>query len=169
MSVISNTTVISNFASIGQLDLLRLLYTEIYISTQVYDEICSGIEEGYQFYSPIEQIIFPFVESGWIRLTTMTGEQELMLFGRLPPRLHQGESSCLAIAKHRNWILLTDDKAARREAKKWGLRISGTVGCLILAVERGICSLEQANAWLNEMIQKGYRSPVVDLTPHIHT
>ena len=32
MSVISNTTVLSNFASIGQLDLLHRLYEVLYIS-----------------------------------------------------------------------------------------------------------------------------------------
>jgi predicted nucleic acid-binding protein len=32
MSVIANTTVISNFASIGQLELLRQLYTILHIS-----------------------------------------------------------------------------------------------------------------------------------------
>lgn len=39
MSVISNTTVISNFASIGQLDVLRQLLGSLAISTEVYHEI----------------------------------------------------------------------------------------------------------------------------------
>ena len=36
MTVISNTTVISNFAGIGQLDLLRQLYQTLNISTEVH-------------------------------------------------------------------------------------------------------------------------------------
>lgn len=51
MSVISNTTVISNFASIGQLDVLRQLFGSLSISTEVYHEIQVGLEEGYRFYS----------------------------------------------------------------------------------------------------------------------
>jgi hypothetical protein len=47
MSVIANTTVISNFASINQLDLLRRLFGALYISTEVYEEIRIGLEEGY--------------------------------------------------------------------------------------------------------------------------
>jgi predicted nucleic acid-binding protein len=49
MTVIANTTVISNFASINQLDLLRRLFGALYISTEVYEETRIGLEEGYQF------------------------------------------------------------------------------------------------------------------------
>ena len=53
---------------------------------------------------------------------------------------------------------------ARREATRLGIRISGSVGCLVLAVERGLCTIEQANLWLEDMIRHNYRSPVTDLT-----
>jgi predicted nucleic acid-binding protein len=36
MSVIANTTVLSTFASISQLDLLHRLYDTLHISTEVY-------------------------------------------------------------------------------------------------------------------------------------
>ncbi len=118
-----------------------------------------------RFYANIDQLTYPFAEEGWIRLTGMTDEQELRLFGKLPPRLQPGEASSLAIAYHRGWTLLTDDQAARREAEQLGIRLSGTLGCLVLSIERDLCTLEQANTWLAEMIQQGYRSPVTDLTP----
>ena len=50
MSVIVNTTVISNFASIGQLSLLERLYGVLYVSVEVHQEIQLGLEEGYRFY-----------------------------------------------------------------------------------------------------------------------
>jgi predicted nucleic acid-binding protein len=93
----------------------------------------------------------------------MADEAELGLYGELPARLHKGEALCLVIARHRGWILLSDDRAARDEGIRLGIVISGSVGCLVLAVERGLCTLEQANIWLNEMIRQGYRSPVNDL------
>ena len=165
MSIISNTTVISNFASIGHLDLLRRLYDVLYISTEVFEEIQAGLEEGYRFYRDIELLIYPFAEEGWLRLTSMADTEEFRLFGALPPRFHQGEASCLAIARHRRWTLLTDDKATRDEAIRQRIRLSGSVGCLVLAVEHGLCTLEQANTWLHEMIEQDYRSPVTDITP----
>jgi len=165
MSIISDTTVISNFASISQLDLLRQLYNVLYISTEVYAEIQAGLEEGYRFYQDIERLIYPFTEGGWLFLTSMADTEEFRLFGALPPRLHQGEASCLAIARHRRWTLLTDDKATRDEAVRQKIRLSGSVGCLVLAVEHKLYTLEQANTWLHEMIEQNYRSPVTDITP----
>jgi predicted nucleic acid-binding protein len=164
VSVIANTTVISNFASIGQLDLLRQIFGSLYVSTEVYKEIQVGLEEGYQFYEGIDRLIHPHAPQGWIFLTGLVDEQELRTFSDLPSRLHYGETSSIAIAQHRDWLFLTDDFMARGHAAQSGIRISGSVGCLVLAVERGLCDQEQANAWLQQMIRQGYHSPVSDLT-----
>jgi predicted nucleic acid-binding protein len=115
VSIISNTTVLSNFAALDVLDKLRDLYKEI------------------------------------------------ELFSSMPGRLHAGEASCLAIAQHRGWLLLTDDKAARRQAEERKVAVSGTLGCLILGIERGLWGLEQANGWLTRIVALGFRSPVKDL------
>jgi predicted nucleic acid-binding protein len=164
MSIISNTTVISNFANIGQLDVLRRLYHVLCIPTEVYEEISTGLEEGYLFYRDVVSVIYPFNETGWLHLAVMDTD-ELRRFGQLPSHLHKGEAACLAIAEHRRWVLLTDDSAARTEAARCRIRISGSIGCLVLAVERRLTSLEQANEWLNEMIRLDYRSPIADITP----
>jgi predicted nucleic acid-binding protein len=164
MNVISNTTVLSNFASIGQLDVLRRLYQILYIPTEVYEEVSTGLEEGYSFYQPILPAIYPFSETGWLYLVSMETE-ELRQFGELPSRFHKGEAACLAIALHRNWMLLTDDKATRDEAVRHRIRLSGSIGCLVLAVERGLAAPQEANEWLSEMIRLDYRSPVTDITP----
>lgn len=164
MSIIIDTSVLSNFASIGQLNLLRSLYGSLYLSTEVYNEIQAGREEGYHFYEGVEQFISPFTSAGWLQLIGMVSKEELQLFGELPSSLHSGDRSCLAIAQERGFIILTDDRAMRKEAKRRHIPVSGTIGCLILAIKRGCCTLEQGNFWLNEMIRQGYRSPTTDLT-----
>jgi hypothetical protein len=45
-----------------------------------------------------------------------------------------------------------------------GISLSDSLGYLILAVERHICTVEQANGWLTQMIEQKYKSPVNDLT-----
>lgn len=165
MSVIANTTVISNFASVGQIDLLRQLYGTLFISTEVYREVQAGLDEGYRFYESIDNLAHPFAADGWIRLTSITGEEELRVFSKLPSPLPPGKASCIAIARQRDWLILTDDLAARIQAHQLGVRLSGSIGCLVLAVERGLYQLEQANTWLQQMIRQGYRSPVGDLSP----
>ena len=163
MSVISNTTVISNFSGIDQIDLLRAVYDEIFIAVEVYEEIQRGIEEGYEFYSDIDCFIYPKHQEGWIRMTSLEGEKEVEFFATLPARLHQGEAASLAIAKNRSWLFLTDDKAARKSAKAHGILVSGTLGCLIAGVDRDLWSLADANLWLRKIIETGFRSPVSDL------
>ncbi len=135
MSIIANTTVISNFACIGQIEALRRIHGKIHISAEV----------------------------GWIFLTSMADKTEFRLFGEMPSKLGKGESSCLSIASHRNWLFLTDDLDARKQAKQMKIRVSGSLGCLILATERSILTLEQANSQLYQMIVNGYHSPVNDL------
>jgi predicted nucleic acid-binding protein len=164
MSVIANTTVLSNFASIGQLDLLRQLFTTLYLSTEVYAEVQEGIDEGYSFYADVSPSIYPFADRGWLHLTSVAGDEELRLFGAMPAYLHRGEASSIAIARIRGWQFLTDDLAARRYALKLGVQVSGTLGCLVLAVEVGLYGLDEANAWLGLLIRSGFRSPVLELT-----
>jgi predicted nucleic acid-binding protein len=160
VTAISNTTVISNFAAIEQIDALRLLFGTLHISTEVLEEIHTGLEEGYRFYAGLEALVDPSAEHGWLKPTSVTVGPELTTFVALPRRLHRGEASCLAIALHRGWLLVTDDEAARRQARDMGVRYTGTLGCLVLMVERDMVTLEDANAWLGAMVERNYRSPV---------
>lgn len=164
MSIITNTTVVSNFAGIGQLDLLRQLFGTIHISAEVYQEIQAGLQEGYRFYRDFATHVYSHAARGWIRLTGLR-DRELAIFGALPAHLHDGEASCIAIAENRGWWFLSDDLAARTLALARGVRLSGSVGCLVMVVERDVIPLAQANDLLQRMIRQGYRSPVSDLAP----
>ena len=159
MKVIANTTVISNFASVRQLELLHSLLVEVYISTEVYGEIQDGITEGIEHYQGIEEDIYPFSLDGWLHLTSLQGDDELRLFNSLPAALHRGESSCLAIASARGWAFITDDSRARKAARSLGIPISGTLGLLIEAVKADLLSVSEVDNLLHEMILLGYRSP----------
>ncbi len=114
MSVISNTTVLSNFAEIGALDMLHLLHPGLFLPTEVCQEIRDGLDEGYAFYSEIAQLLDRRIPTSWLRLTSLADEDEIEIFATMPTRLHPGEAACLAIARNRNWLLLTADRSARR-------------------------------------------------------
>jgi predicted nucleic acid-binding protein len=148
MSTISNTTVIINYAAIGQLALLRQLFGVLFLPTEVYAEIRAGQAEGYAYLSGIEGVIAPLAHDGWLHLTGMHNDAEFRRYGMLPAGLHHGEAACLAIARQRDWLLLTDDRAARAEARRQQIRLSGSIGCLVMAVMRGIVTLPQANQHL---------------------
>jgi len=159
MNAIANTTVISNFAAVGRLDVLRSLLGQVRISTDVYAEIQDGRAEGCDFYDDIESCIHPLTPDGWLHLTTPTGDDELRLLGQLSSALHRGEATCLVIATHRGWAFLTDDALARKTARKLNVTTSGTLGILSQAIKANLISLDEANALLRQMIEAGYRSP----------
>ena len=164
MNTIANTTVISNFAVISRLDLLQRLFGRLHVSVDVYSEIIAGLEEGYRFYAGIDQQIHQLAEDGWIHLVSLTGPEELDLYTNLPSRLHSGEASSIAIASQRGWLFLTDDRAARQEATRRHIALSGTIGCLTIAVERNLLTPEEADTALARLIQQGYRSPVSEIS-----
>jgi predicted nucleic acid-binding protein len=60
MFVITNTSTLSNFATVGQLELLHTRFETLYISQQVFEEVQSGLLQGYDFYQDIDQYIFKF-------------------------------------------------------------------------------------------------------------
>jgi predicted nucleic acid-binding protein len=164
VAVISNTTLISNFAAIGQLSLLHLCWESLYIPEQVFAEIQDGRMQGYTFYDNIEREISPFAPDGWLQLTSLQSPDEFRLFGELLGDLHHGESACLAIAAQRKWVFLSDDRAARQAAAKLGVPVSGTLGVLVSLVKQGLLNQEDGDLVLQAMVAKGYFSPVHSLT-----
>lgn len=163
MKIIANTTVISNFAAVQRLDVLRVVLHEVHISTEVYAEIQDGLAEGNEFYTDLESQIYPLSPDGWLHLTSFETDEELRLFSQLPAALHRGEASCLAIAARRGWAFFSDDARARQAGRELNVVVSGTLGVLVRAVRKSSLSLENANALLEKMIRAGYHSPYTDL------
>jgi predicted nucleic acid-binding protein len=163
MSKVVNSTVLSNFAAVNRLDILRNATGALYLPAEVYDEVLAGQLAGYAFYDGIEQHVAPLSPNGWLQLVSMT-DDELLLLAELPEQLHRGEAACLCLARQRGWNFLSDDRAARRQAEKWKIAVSGTIGILVAAVQDSHVSLDEANALLRLMIDKAnYRAPLTDL------
>jgi predicted nucleic acid-binding protein len=167
MTIISNTSVLINFAAIGRLDVLPEIYETLYIPVEVFAELEAGVAEGYSFLVPLVQAIVPPADQGWLQQTILADAGELRLMSTMPAGLHRGEAACLAIAGQRAWLFLTDDRAARAEARRREIRVSGSIGCLVRAIESGVASLSDANSWLAAMIANGYYTPVTDLAPFV--
>jgi len=66
----------------------------------------------------------------------------------------------LALAASRGLTLATDDLAARSLAEGEGVSLTGTLGVLVALVRDNALSLPEADAMLEAMIERRYRSPV---------
>jgi len=153
--VLLDNTVLSNFALVGRTDLvMRLWPTTACTTPAALDEYEVGTASG----------LLP--PDAWAELPVVTlTEEEIPFAASLTPRLGAGERTCLAVAVHRQGLLASDDLDARRAARQHNVPRTGTVGILVLCVQRGYLPRDQADTLLAEMIALGYRSPVASLDP----
>ncbi len=155
--VINNTT-LSNFSRVNRLDILRQLFGKVYITYEVREEVLRGIEEGYTFLENAAVQIRVGIDA-WLELVGFENPREEQSFREYILTLGYGEASCLTLARHRGWLVVTDDRAARQRLRHEGHGFTGTLGVLKLAVEHALITLEEGDALLQEMIRVGYRSP----------
>ncbi|NJE12891.1 DUF3368 domain-containing protein [Thermococcus sp. LS2] len=150
MFVIDNT-VLSNFAKVGKLELLKDVLGDSIITKEVLEEFNLGLKRG----------ILPKVELPF-KVVELENE-EIRLYEKLRVSLGKGEASCIAVAKNRKGIFLSDDLDARKTAYLLGVKVSGTIGVLALSVKTGILTLEEADRILREMVKNGFYSPIESL------
>lgn len=162
MANVINNTVLSNFSLVGRMDILRKLFGKVYITHEVREEVLRGIEEGYAFLEGAETEV-GIGKDAWLELIGFDKPQEEQSFREYARKLGYGEASCLALARHRRWLVLTDDRAARQILRQESLEVTGTLGILKLAVETELFPLEEGNFLLQKMIRGGYHSPYKDL------
>jgi predicted nucleic acid-binding protein len=151
--VLLDNTVLSDFAEVKREDIVFSLWKTCTTTPDAWRELQAGIAFGHL--SRIAWKTLPVTE-----LTD--SEQELA--SRLSNTLGAGERSCIAKAVKRTGLFGTDDRKARQVALELGVKVTGTLGILVVAVERQITLLDKANQYLAQMIRNGYRSPVDDLS-----
>ena len=149
--VLLDNTVLSNFAFVRRPDLITKLWKNCATTPQAWDELQKGILKKKS------------VAGQWEGLVLLTLNVAEIAFRHTLPKTGEGESSCLAMAYHREAIFAMDDSKARAVGLKVGLEISGTIGFLVFAVARQATDQTEANVLLQEMVANGYRSPVNDL------
>lgn len=91
----------------------------------------------------------PAIGAGVLGRCDCEGEEEAALYIELVARIgDDGESMGLAIAKCRDWSVLTDDKKARRIANELGVAVIGTTGVMKQWAEKVTPSAEEMSAVL---------------------
>lgn len=148
MSVLADTTVLNNFAQIRRTDLLRSAYPDLSAPLAVWSELELGVRRG----------LVPACDWSWLKILDLT-EREQARAGEIGQDLGAGEAACIAAAVDRGFLLLSDDWEARALGRSLGLEVSGSLGVLDHLVLKQILSLEEADALLEEMVTRGFRSP----------
>ena len=139
--VISNTTPILSLLKIDKLDILKELYGQVIIPNAVYQEIEDGKHKEY--YKDLTKI-------DWLIIQKITDENSRDYF----VDLDDGEAEVLILAKELNAdLVILDEILGRRYAKVLEYKLTGTLGVLLKAKEKGI--IKSLKVLLFELTKKG--------------
>jgi predicted nucleic acid-binding protein len=137
MPAVSDTSPISNLASIGHLHLLKSQFAEVCISDAVMKELMAHPDLA------ARETIQQALRDQWIRIGTMRDSSVLRV---LLSQLHRGEAESIVLAIDLNAdVVLMDEQEGRRLAAKAGLVVTGVLGILLRAKRMGeIAALKPA-------------------------
>ncbi|MBL9164646.1 MAG: hypothetical protein JNL18_18100 [Planctomycetaceae bacterium] len=66
------------------------------------------------------------LQAGWLNACSLEGSEEFDAYLEFAQQLDDGEASCLAIAKARQWKVATDDRKAIRICSEHGIQVITT-------------------------------------------
>jgi uncharacterized protein len=129
MLAVSNTSPISNLASIGRLQLLQSQFATVWIPDAVFQELTAHPD-------PVARdSIQHAIREQWIQIGT---PQNSGLLQVLLSQLHQGEAEAIALASDINAdLVLIDEQEGRQLATKAGFAVTGVLGILLFAKRNG--------------------------------
>jgi predicted nucleic acid-binding protein len=114
-AAIADTSCLIVLAKTNALGLLHQLYAEVIITEDVYAEFGDTLPE-------------------WIEVRPVVNKKYQQL---LELNLDKGESSAIALAMEtKDTLLIIDDLKARKEAKRLGFSVTGTLGVLYAAKQQ---------------------------------
>lgn len=141
--VVVNSTPIIVLCGIDQLDILYRMYHEIFIPAAVYQEV-TAVKD-----SACIQIM---TQKNWIHVEEIQDITEKKMY---KAKLHAGEVEVMILAQEKQAdLVILDDNAAKKTAKYLGLTVTGTLGVLLKAKQKGI--IEKVSPLLSKMKQNGF-------------
>lgn len=151
-----NTTVLSNFAYIDELQVVVNL-ADVCTVPVVREELENGVDDH-----PYLQFALTALddEIPVVPISETVANRESVVRAHLDP----GEAQAFALADAHDGRLLTDDGDARSFAKEQGILVVGSVGILLAALDAGQITESTADTWLKTWIDDiGYYVPYRDI------
>jgi predicted nucleic acid-binding protein len=129
--VIADTGPINYLVQIGHIELLPRMFERVAVPDAVQAELSNAL-------APAAVHLWITNPPAWLEIHDTTGLPQVS-------GLDEGETAAIALAEsiHAD-LLLIDERDGVRVARKRGLRVTGTLGLLDLAAERGLVDFVQA-------------------------
>ncbi|MBI4603307.1 MAG: DUF3368 domain-containing protein [Planctomycetes bacterium] len=145
--VVANTTPLVALGLVHRLDLLRELYTRVLVPPAVDAEFLAGGGQGVR--------AGELAAAAWIQVVPLRDPVRAALLSDLD----RGEAEVIVLGQELGAsLLIIDERLARRHARRLGFRVTGTVGVLLKAKERGLVprvgplleQLRSGGIWLSQ-------------------
>ncbi len=132
--VISDASCLIILSKIGELDLLHLLYSQVYITPEIESEFGENLPN-------------------WIIVETVRDNEYQK---SLETKLDIGEASAIALAIEKtDSLVILDDLKARKVATEPNLVITGTLGVISKSKEQGYC--DKIKPIIQKILQTNFR------------
>ncbi len=140
ITVIADTSCLIALTKIGAIHVLGDLYKNVYITKEIERE-------------------FGEMLPGWIVTATVKNRRYQQLLDLF---LDLGEASAIALALEKDDVLLVlDDLKGRKEAQRLGFRVTGTLGILVKAKQKGL--IPELKPYVDQLKAVGFRiSPKIE-------
>jgi predicted nucleic acid-binding protein len=150
MIVVSDSGPLIALSKLSLLSLLHELFAEIVIPMEVWREV---VERGKG--KPGSDVV---EKAGWVNVKEVND----LSVDILSKEIERGEAEAIILAKELNAdLLLLDEKIPREIAKSLGLKVTGTIGLIYIALKQGIADgdleelvleLKRSGVWISEEI-----------------
>lgn len=132
--IVSDTSCLVLLDKLGKLDLLKSLFGKITVTDIIKKEFGKPMPEFIEVKNPENKVYQKVLEK----------------------TLDSGEASALALAlEEPEHLLIIDDYIGRKEAKRLQLTITGTMGILIIAKEKGL--INSVSEFVTEIRKTNFR------------
>lgn len=144
---IVNASPLIYLGKLGKLELLKLLFNEVFTTKEVRTEVL-------RLESAPEQVGLTEAFNSWLKIKEPQNQSLIKEFEKL--QIHKGEASIIVIAKElqseiENIVVIIDDLAAREIARTMGMTITGTIGILLKRVKEKLMTVKQCKELLSRL------------------
>jgi predicted nucleic acid-binding protein len=153
--VVPDATVLSNFASSDAVAWLAGTVPGLAVVPAVRAELAAGRDHGHAF---LDRALDSLGDA-----IPVVPDEDIGEGGEpaVRDRLDAGEAESLRVAIDRGGTLATDDLAAWRLAAEHDVPVTGSIGLLVLGIQRGELDTTTADEWLATWREeRGYYAPV---------
>ena len=152
--IVSDSTPLIYLAKLGYLTLLRKLFKEINVPSEVAAEIARGKQLGFDDAAVVEKAI----QEKWIKVIKLSGSKrrELIKLQKTFRDISEADAAAIVLAKSLDASICLDDSRAIKVAEVLDIKHIGTLGIFLLAVKKKLLGRKQVRELVLLLPKRGF-------------